>query len=388
MKNDLRFLIPFDSDELDDGWRLFFPFREVHHMGITKDFTAEDGEEMVMNFRRPVPDYKLPVNERHDDSVGIYGFVSDLRISERGVEWLPEFREGAVDTLRDKGYLYASPEVWFNGYEDVSGKYYNNVALGMAITPRPRLGAATLVFEDGNWVEQDNSEESMSEVNNALSEDNVEQMKQIAEDAVKLNLGSWFMDLFKREPASEEDEDEPGDSSEDTDNAQEFADQLQTKDAEITALQEALSEKDGELTVYNEAQAKAERELRMLQFSEKASKIEGLPEEATDFAEVLLWLEDNDESEEKVYFNRIVSVLETLGNREKMASLFGEIGHEGHEAESGDSKIEKLVKEKEANGMSRGDAVVAVFSEHPDLYAEYDTEHVKNISSIDIVGEV
>jgi len=385
MQNDLHFLIPFEGYTSDDGWRLFFPFREVHHMGITKDFTIEDGEEMVTNFKRPVPDYKLPVNERHDDSAGIYGFVSDLRISDRGVEWLPEFREGAVDTLKSKGYLYSSPEVWFNGYEDVSGKYYNNIALGMAITPRPRLGSATLVFEDGNWVEQNNSEESMSEDITALSEDNVEQIKQIAEDAVKHNFGEWLTSLFKSEPAIEDNESEQ-DAGED--NAQEFADQLQGKDAEITALQEALSEKDSELVAYNEAKEKTERELRMLKFSDTASKIEGLPEEAADFAEVLLWLEDSDGSEGKVYFARVVSVLETLGNREKMAALFGEIGHEGHVAESNDSKIEKLVATSEAGGMSRGEALVAVFSEHPELYAEYDAEHTKNISSIDIVGEV
>ena len=392
MDNEFQFLIPFNEHTLDDGWRLYFPFREVHHRGIVKNFTLADGEEMVANFKTPTPDYKLPVNERHDDSAGIYGFIGDMRVTEHGVEWLPDWRDGAVKSLQDKGYLYASPEVAFFGYQTVGGDVLNNVALGMAITPRPRLGGATLVFEDGDWVEQtENPEARMDEKDEktALSE---EQVTAIAEQAVAKNFGEMILEFLRGKKDSVIDE--PKAEDVDETGAQEFAEQLQAKDAEITTLSEAIQAKEVEIAEYTDEiakraseQALTERELRLVQFSELAGEIAGLPEDPGEFAEVLIWLEDKDDSDEKVNFNRVVAVLKTLGNREAMAALFAENGNEGR-GESDDGKIERLVKEKVTTGMTKGEAYTAVFSENPELYTEYDRNNTKQVSTIDTIEEV
>jgi len=396
MNDEFQFLIPFSKDTLDDGWRLYFPFREVHHMGLVKNFTRADGEEMVSHFKIPTPDYKLPVNERHDDSAGIYGFIGDMRVAEHGVEWLPDWRDGAVKDLQDKGYLYASPEVVFFDYKSVGGDVLNNVALGMAITPRPRLGAATLVFEDGDWVEpKENPEARMDKDEKvALSEDEV---RDIAEKAATSKFGEWILSLLsgKRDQGidnSTGDGDDEGDGADEA--AQKFAEDMQAKDAEIVLLNESIGEKDKEIAEYTDEiakraseQALAERELKLVQFSELASEIAGLPEDPSEFAEVLIWLEDKDDSEDKVNFNRVVTILKTLGNREAMAALFAENGNEGR-GESDDGKIERLVKEKVATGMTKGEAYTAVFGENPELYTEYDRNNTKNVSTIDTIEEV
>jgi hypothetical protein len=384
-ETEINFLIPFDEAS-EGGWRLFFPFRKVHHMGIIKDFTQEDGEQMVANFKAPVPDYPLPVNERHDDSVGIYGFIDDLRVGDGGVEWRPKFFEGKEDVLKQKGFLYASPEVIFDGYTGVyDGEVYKNVALGVAITPRPRLGRSTLVFSDGEWSEYEQETVDMEGemVETAFNEEQVEEVKK----EVEHNILTFFRDLFassKDEPETtveEEGEDVPAvnlDEKLDT-LRQEFSEKLEEKDAEITRLGEALQEKETALTAIDEEKQRAVTEKRLMEFTETASEIAGLPVEASEFADVLMWLSDTDETEGQLYFNQIVDTLKALGNREKMAALFGEVGHEGATPKSAEDRYERMVKEKMDKGASRAEAIQAVFGENPDLYREYNDETVKKI---------
>lgn len=390
MLDDVRFLIPFDEEVSDSGYRLFMPFKKVHHQGVTKDFTQQDGSEMVANFKRPMPDYPLPVNERHDDSVGIYGFIDDLRVGEQGVEWRPKFFEGKEETLKQKGFLYASPEVVFDGYTGVyDGEKYKNVALGVAITPRPRLGRATLVFSEGEWsefeqVQDEPTEEKMVEFN----EEQVESVKQ----EVEHNILTFLRDLFVR--AEREPEPEPVETVEPEEASQpnvvnleemldalrqEFNEKLEEKNAKITELGEALQEKEAALDEVSDAKQQVETEKRLMEFAEVAGEIAGLPSEPSEFAGVLMWLSDSDETEEKTYFNQVLVTLKSLGNRERMAALFSEIGHESAVPKTAADRYERMVKEKMEGGASRAEAIQAVFSENPDLYREYNQETVKTI---------
>lgn len=156
--------IPLDELTANE-WKLYFPFKTVHHLGRKIDFTPERGAEMVGNFQAHVPDYPLPINSLHRDDLGVFGEIADLRMSDQGVEWLPHFYEGAVDILKSKGYRYASPEINPDNYTGVyDGKKYSNVALGIAITPRPRLGKDTQVFSDGKLMAFEMTSEEIDEM--------------------------------------------------------------------------------------------------------------------------------------------------------------------------------------------------------------------------------
>ena len=103
----IKFVIPFD-DIQDGEWKLFFPFKTVYHYRQKIKFTPKRGAEMVGNFGK-VPDYELPINTLHDDALGVFGYIKSLRIGDYGIEWLPEFNEGAVEkvtsTPRQRLYL-------------------------------------------------------------------------------------------------------------------------------------------------------------------------------------------------------------------------------------------------------------------------------------------
>lgn len=150
-----EYFIPFA--DRGDGWYLYFPVGTVYHHRRKIDFTAEDAKEMCSQFGS-VPDYQLPVNILHDDSHGVYGYIEDLRFAGDEVQWKPAFRPEKIKEIQDKGYKYASPEVWFKDYQAPDGKEHNNVALGIALTPRPRLGRATALFSDGEWVSVEDDE--------------------------------------------------------------------------------------------------------------------------------------------------------------------------------------------------------------------------------------
>jgi cation transport regulator len=144
---DVTYFVPFS--EREDGWYLYFPVGTVYHYGKKIEFTQKDAQEMVTNFQvHNIPDYDLPVNILHRDEYGVYGYIDDLRFTGNEVQWKPHFREEKIEEIKDKGYRYASPEVRLRRYQALDGDYYDNVALGIALTPRPRLGRATAIFSD------------------------------------------------------------------------------------------------------------------------------------------------------------------------------------------------------------------------------------------------
>lgn len=382
------------GEGMDGGWRLYMPFKVIHH-GIRKDFTINDGIEMVSNFKQHVPDYDLPINTLHRDEFGVYGTIADLRVSERGVEWLPLFRDGAVEELVKKGYKYASPEVQFNGYVGVfDGKEYKNVALGIAVTPRPRLGRDTLIFSDSDGEWQEYTEES-------VAGDEVQEMHRFAFEFPQFR--KWAEEkiaaierVFEQQPAAElSDENNKKEQAMDEQemvNVQADDTRLQEKDAEITALQEEkarLQEEQEQMKVklaeFEAAKAEAERiameemtARRRLEFAETARQFETVPEQ--NFGDELMWLNDADETEGKAHYEKFMNILRALVNQDKAAALFGEAGHEGSGAKTPEERFEMKVKEAMSEGLSRADAIAKVARENGALYAEYDRAVTKTLN--------
>jgi hypothetical protein len=404
MAKKIEFYIPFDENIGDGEWKFFFPIAKVHHMGQTIDFTRERGENMVSNFKNKIPDFDLPINILHDDGLGIYGHIADLRLGDRCVEWLPNFNDGAVDEIKAKGYKYASPEIIFDGFQGVyDGKYYSDVALAIAITPRPRLGRDTLVFSEGEWIQMSGDDEDTEEIMPEVKL-NDEQFDELNK-SIGARIGEFFVKLLgghedevvpdpEPEPTPEpvvpqetelQEEQEPEMSEEEK---AEFAEKLEEKDSKILELEEKMQELEEKAQKYDEqlrlAEEEAEKErqnARKLAFSETAKEIHGLPEMELDFAEELMWLEDADESDEKVHFNTILNVLKALGEQQKTAELFSEKGNDSSTPQSVNEKVDALVAAKVKEGKDIVEAYEEVFGENPGLYKEYDEANTKTLKS-------
>jgi hypothetical protein len=148
--------------------------------------------------------------------------------------------------------------------------------------------------------------------------------------------------------------------------------QAEEREAKMKELEDKAQKYDEQLKLAEEEAEKERQNARKLEFTEVAKEIHGLPEMETDFADELMWLDESDDSEGKVHYNAVLNVLQALGNQEKAAKLFGEIGNDGETPASADSKVEKLVAEKmKDSDITVGEAYAEVFKDNPKLYAEY-----------------
>lgn len=436
MSDDVRY-VPFA--DRGDGWFLYFPLGTIYHHGKKVDFGPDDAREMVNNFKvHDVPGYSLPVNLRHDDSYGVYGYISDLRFSGSEVQWKPSFREDKKEEIKSLGYKYFSPEIWFKGYQARDGNEYNNVAMGGGLTPRPRLGrqASVAIFsEDDGWeytVKQTLLDKLMDKVDKLLSfadkyececpecghkmeseshckdtecpecgasmrredrpsndTENVKESEDMGEVAEKVSqsvierIDSWFNERFGE---NEEDFSEELESFKD-ELAGEFNEQMTAKEEQIAELSEAKEALETKAQELEEKFAEEERKRRLAEFTDTAEEL-GVPVETQEFGEVLMRFHDSDDSEEKADYEMLLSVLKAKGNIQETDELFGE---KGSDADEGDNleKFSALVKERmEKTGESWGKASEHVMEERPELYKEYNEEVVKASNSDDVGDNV
>lgn len=392
---DWKAFIPFA--EREDGWYLYFPLGDVWHHRQKVTFTEADAQEMLANFKEHnVPNYDLPINVLHRDELGIYGNIADLRLADGEVQWKPQWIESKLEELKSKGYRFASPEIWWRDYQAVDGKDYNNVAMGIAITPRPRLGRATAVFSDGAWWEQE-PESTLNEVAEMLTnaikglfaDQDKEEDKMTEEFNEELAQGVferlWNKLTAKTEEGKSEDETEAQDFSEQLEALEEklrgeFSEKLAEKDAELKALDEAKAKAEEEAQEFSEKFAAEERQRRLAEFSETAKGL-NVPVKAEEFGAILMLFHDADTSEDKAGYNKMIAVVEALGNAEKMATLFAESGSDAVGSEPV-VKLDALIKKRrEETKESLADATVWVAQNYPGVYAEYDKATVKALRS-------
>lgn len=418
-----KYFVPFA--EREDGWYLYFPVATVYHNRRKIDFTEDDAKEMVANFG-VIPDYELPINILHRDEFGQYGHVAALRFKDDEVQWQPAFRDDKMDDIKDKGYKYMSPEVAFKNYQSVDGAVCDNVALGAALTPRPRLGKGTAIFsdEDGQWelaeaepepIPTEYSTWRMRGITEALdmlksleqydgiqtdAREAIEALKKVAHKVVdqfdedqeenkmsdeinKEELAQTVVDRVKAffEDKGKKDEQDPP-SQAPTVDAEALKAQVDAKFAEFQADFDAkIAEKEQELadaqTAQVEAEAKVkefsdklaneERERQLVQFSETAKELE-VPVEPEVFAEDLMLLHDADKSEGKESYNRVISVIEAMRNADKYAELFSEKGTNGNEGAPEERRDALIQAHMSENKCDVATATAAVIKAHPEFY--------------------
>lgn len=371
MEDSGRFMVPF-ADLAEDKWFMVFPIgKTIHHMGTKKELTINDAIEMVSNFKSNIPDYDLPINTLHRDELGVYGVIGDVRIGNNRIEWQPRFRDGAIEELQQKGYKYASPEVAWSGYEGVyDGKKHNNVLLGIAITPRPRLGRGTQVFSDDGIVDYESTEDGQQQL--------VDELMRLATVRPELTarVKSLFAEIEERNTEKENKESNMNEEEMAVQNDTPAVDaRLQEKDAEITALQEEKAKLETELAQYAEkvrlaeaAEVQARLEKRKAEFADVAKGMD--LDEA--FGDELMWLNDADGTENKAHYEKMVATIKALRERVNTSALFAETGHDGQDYANPEAKLERLAKEKaEATGVAYAQALTLVINDNPELYAEY-----------------
>jgi cation transport regulator len=407
-----QYFIPFA--EREEGWYLFFPLGTVYHWGRKIDFTEERAKEMAANFSdNDVPGYDLPINMLHEDELGVFGYIDDLRFANDELQWKPKWRPEKEEDVKDKGYKYCSPEVVFDGYQARDGKKFNNVAMGIALTPRPRLGRGTALFsEDGGWEFEEPEETAIWEIEGVSRTlrmlrflKNTEGMEQVASDALEKMkaVAHKVIDVF-------DDKEEEGDDMSDFDaekvsaaiaetasksilerlsdilkkeeptEPEDFSEQLaalqtelselkEAKDAEIAEMAQAKSEAEARVQEYTDKLAEEERKRRLAEFEDQAKEL-NVPIEG--FAETLMYFSDADDSEDKARYAQMVAVIEAMGNAEKTAALFGERGSNSATSQSPSEKLDALIAARiESHKEGYAEATAFVAREHPELYAEY-----------------
>lgn len=118
------------------------------------EVTKERLMEMVKNFAAGLPRFRIPINLDHETNGGKVGTIKDLQYLPNGprgsglyaTEY--EFTEKGLEAIEENGYDAVSAEVvWTIGGEN-AGKYqdpetgteFDNVLVGMALTPKPFFG--------------------------------------------------------------------------------------------------------------------------------------------------------------------------------------------------------------------------------------------------------
>ena len=117
------------------------------------EVTKERLMEMVKNFASGLPRFRIPINLDHETNGGKVGTIKDLQYLPNGPQGSGlyateyEFTEKGLEAIEENGYDAVSAEVvWTVGdskgeYQDPeTGNVFDNVLVGMALTPTPFFG--------------------------------------------------------------------------------------------------------------------------------------------------------------------------------------------------------------------------------------------------------
>lgn len=125
-------------------------FRGARKLEVTKERLLE----MVKNFASGLPRFRIPINLDHATNGGKVGTIKDLQYLPNGPQGSGlyateyEFTDKGLEAIEENGYDAVSAEVvWTVGgktggeYQDPeTGNVFDNVLVGMALTPKPFFG--------------------------------------------------------------------------------------------------------------------------------------------------------------------------------------------------------------------------------------------------------
>lgn len=134
-----------------------FPVGTWHREDRKLEVTPKRLKEFAANVKAGLPNFRIPINIEHDATLGKYGTVNDVAYLETGPDGPGlyatnyELTEAGRELVREKKFDGVSGEaVWtLNGakYQDpATGKYSDNVLVGVALTARPYFGKEVNLF--------------------------------------------------------------------------------------------------------------------------------------------------------------------------------------------------------------------------------------------------
>src|SRR5579884_3549329 len=109
-------------------------------------FNRERNREFVENFKRRVYQKHIPINAEHQTKLsGALGYIADMRLNDDGsADALMDWTERGRRLVEDGAFKYVSPEVYATWTDPATGRRFNNVIIGGALTNHPKFKSLTL----------------------------------------------------------------------------------------------------------------------------------------------------------------------------------------------------------------------------------------------------
>uniref|UniRef100_A0A6M3KLR3 Uncharacterized protein n=1 Tax=viral metagenome TaxID=1070528 RepID=A0A6M3KLR3_9ZZZZ len=383
------------------------------------DLTRDRLQAMLDNFKRGLPRYRVGINLNHKEETGKVGDILDLGLLEDGLYATRyELSDRGRTAVEEEGYDAASAEVvWsLNGstYQDPeTGKEYDNVLVGAALTPRPFFGHkhVALFSADADAEVYDGGDvEEFKGGYLVVEEDGTEHLPVIGDDGKpdrRLMGAAWaalhggyrgnkyegpkkqeairkLKALYKRlgatPPGEGESSDKEAAMAEDVQKAEEFAAKLQEKDAEIerltaeaAAAAEKLTAASEKLTVVEAERAAEKRSKRVEELKAEALAYESISLDTDRYVASILSLEEK-APDEASWVKEQFAALDKIA---KAAGVTREIGsdREGEDqppAEQFITLVSAMVTEKFGGDQSKwSEAMAVVGASHPQLAEAY-----------------
>lgn len=312
----------------------------------------ERNARFVQNFKDGVYQSRLPIDAEHQTKLsGAIGWITDLtQLSDGSVDATVEWTDRGASMLSEDRFAYVSPE-WFDAWIDpATGKSHQDILIGAALTTRP-------FFKEGSLRPLVASERSISiQVDGGTTADFVaeEEGMDPKENPAAVDPSQFAEMQSEVKRLSEE-------------NA---AYKAAGETAQATA--KALSEKVA--TMERDARRKRFTDEVMGRGESSGTRWFGEPEKHVSVLEALA--DANGEDSEVV--RQYIETQRAAGEAIAKGGLFSELGSNGSgKSGGGQAKVDGLVKalrERDPK-LTPEQAELQVYSEHPELYDEYEREH-------------
>lgn len=146
-----RLVLPFEFAENIEGEPDWIPYLPtpgtyVHPRWGEIDMTADRNKRFAANFKAGIYQNPIPVDGEHDTKLsGAMGWIRDMRLNENGsVDAKVDWTDRGTAMLAKERYKFISPEWYDEWTEPATGKTYNDIAIGCAMTTRPFFKAKSL----------------------------------------------------------------------------------------------------------------------------------------------------------------------------------------------------------------------------------------------------
>jgi hypothetical protein len=348
--------------------------------------------EMVKNFTRGLPRFRIPINLDHGKNAGKVGTIRNIQYLPNGPQGPGiyateyEFSARGLEAIEENGYDAVSAEVvWTVGgkvggmYQDPeTGEEHDNVLVGMALTPTPFFGHGSVALFSAK--EQDTTESETPEGGAKSVEESIQEWKNLSEAIVemtdKIRSAVYSEDnLAQEETMSEENqvvEELVEEMVEETPEIEDTSVQLSPEEFDaLKAKADLADEHEAKLAELEEERKAQEAEQRATALRGVAESYTALPVEIDEFVAKMSILEETDEEAAEWFKTQFAAFDSALVE----AGLLDEHGTDEERDEDPGLAflqiVDKTLKEEFEGDPGRyAEALLKASADHPEL-AQY-----------------